>query len=54
MMTPSNHSLLVLLLMPSQQKCQDAGKEEEDGIHDCKSPARLQHRTVFVDIGAEL
>ena len=40
--------------MPPQQKRQDAGDEKEYRIHDSKCPARLQHRTVLVDVRAPL
>lgn len=54
MMAPPNHSLLTFFLMSPQQECQHTGDEEKDGAHDSKRPARLEHGTVLVDVGARL
>lgn len=52
MVAPPDHSLSTVLLVPPQQKCQDAGGKEEDDVHDAKRPARFQHRTILINVGA--
>ena len=53
MPAPSHDSLLhhdSVSIMTMQEQGQNKGDEEEHRVHDPKDPARLEHRTVLIDI----